>query len=123
MQPRDRDPALLWDIREAARTIHGILEGMTFESFAAQRINLSATEQLLSVIGACARRLSAELRAKHPELAWAEMDAIASMPLLEYRSITAEMLWRAASTEVPRVIASLDLPAFAGLLNTEMETQ
>jgi uncharacterized protein with HEPN domain len=60
MQPKDRDLAYLWDMREAAREIAAFMKGIPYAEFEKNKILRYATERQLLVIGEAAYRVSEE---------------------------------------------------------------
>ena len=57
MQPEDRDIALLWDIREAARDIEEFIKEASYDQFVSQKTLRYAIERQMMVIGEAARRV------------------------------------------------------------------
>jgi uncharacterized protein with HEPN domain len=88
----------LEDIRDAADFIAG------FRDEAALResdVVSSAVVHKLTVIGEASARLSSELKARHPEVAWAEIVAFRNILVHAYFGIDWSVVWIAATTEVP----------------------
>jgi uncharacterized protein with HEPN domain len=70
MRPKERDPAYLWDMREAARDVLRFIEGADFERFASDKMLRYAVERQVTVIGEAARRVSQAFKNQHPEIPW-----------------------------------------------------
>jgi uncharacterized protein with HEPN domain len=70
MQPEERDPAYLWDMREAAREALQFVDGLDYAGFLANRQVWLAVERELQIVGEAARRVSAAYKAAHPEVPW-----------------------------------------------------
>ncbi len=70
MRPEGRDPAYLWDMLEAARTVRGLVEGFTFHSDSLDRKTRLAVERALEILGEAARRVSDAFQQAYPEIPW-----------------------------------------------------
>ena len=57
--------------------------------------------QSLSTIGEVAKRVSAELRARHPDVPWAQLIAFRNILVHAYFGLNVERIWIAASGEAP----------------------
>ena len=53
--------------------------------------------QSLSTIGEAAKRVSAELRARHPDVPWAQLTAFRNILVHAYFGLNVERVWNAAS--------------------------
>lgn len=73
MAPEERDPAFLWDMREAARQIAELILETDENSFPDAKLQRFAVERLVLVLGEAAARVSQAYRLQHPELPWAIM--------------------------------------------------
>ena len=62
MLPEERDAAYLWDLLSAAREVRDMLQGVSVESFQAERVVMRATERCIEIIGEAARRVSSTTR-------------------------------------------------------------
>ena len=97
MLPEDRDAALLWDMREAARDIVTFLEGVAFAHFSANKMLRYAVERQLLVIGEAAKRVSATLKQTHSEIPWNAIIAQRNVLAHEYGEILVERIWLVAT--------------------------
>ncbi len=52
MRPEGRDPAYLWDMLKASRTVRGFLEGSTFHSYSHDRTWFVVTTRIPDLISA-----------------------------------------------------------------------
>ena len=108
MQPEERDAALLWDMREAAREIAQFIAGVSYEEFASNKVLRYAVERQLLVIGEAAKNVSSTLRGGHPEILWSSIIAQRNILAHEYGEILVERIWRVASERIPELIKLLD---------------
>jgi uncharacterized protein with HEPN domain len=61
----------------------------------------SAIVQKLAVIGEAASRVSDELKGRHAEVLWPKVVAFRNILIHAYCGIDREIVWRAASEEIP----------------------
>ncbi len=104
MQPETRDPAYLWDMRDAARRALDFAQGITFEQFVASDLLRSAVERQLIIVGEAARRISEPFRAAHPEIPWAPIVAQRNVLVHQYEQILAERIWTVATRDLPELV-------------------
>jgi uncharacterized protein with HEPN domain len=90
----------LEDIRDAADSIARFIAGFDESMLSESDLVSSAVVQKLAVIGEASARLSAELKVRHPEVAWAEIIAFRNILVHAYFGIDWSVVWLAASTEV-----------------------
>lgn len=108
MLPEDRDAALLWDMREAARDIVAFMQGVEFIHFTANKILRYAVERQLLVIGEAAKRVSENFKHAHPEIPWSAIIAQRNVLAHEYGEILVERIWLVATQNIPVLLQSLD---------------
>lgn len=108
MQPEDRDPAYLWDISDAARTIVQFTAGLKIEDYLKDRKLQLAIERLIEIIGEAANRLSPEFIKKHPEIPWRKIIAQRNVIAHEYGEIKQERIWTVISLNIPELLEKLE---------------
>lgn len=91
-----RDPLYLSLIGEAIADIRRRFSVMTYEQFPLDRDEQALAAFRLSIIGENANKLSAELKARHPEIPWADMVAFRNIVSHEYHRIDPALVWEAA---------------------------
>jgi uncharacterized protein with HEPN domain len=64
----DRDPAYLWDMLEAARTLRELTAGLSVASYLEDRKTQLAVERVIEILGEAARRVSPTVQQAHPEI-------------------------------------------------------
>ncbi|MFO1428583.1 MAG: hypothetical protein U1F76_00350 [Candidatus Competibacteraceae bacterium] len=67
MQLETRDPAYLWDMLDAAKTVVTILSGKTKDDWDNDIVLRMAVERGIEIIGEAARRVSRTLANQYPE--------------------------------------------------------
>lgn len=108
MPAEDRDLALLWDMREAARDISDFVKDQPFVHFTSNKILRYAVERQLLVIGEAAKRVSDKFKQAHPEVPWAGIVAQRNVLAHEYGEILVERIWFAATEHVPELLRLLE---------------
>ncbi len=107
MLPENRDPAYLWDMREAARDIVQFVQGLEWADFENNKVVRYAVERQLLVIGEAANHVSKNYRTNHPEIPWERIVAQRNVLAHEYGEILVERIWIAATVSVPALLAVL----------------
>lgn len=112
MRPDERDPAHLWDMREAARAVVDFMANLTLEEFLAagrdREITRLAVERQLEILGEAARRVSSRFRDEHPEIPWKEMVGLRNVISHEYDRINYAEIYRIVSERIPELILLLE---------------
>lgn len=108
MRPEDRDAALLWDMREAAREIQEFTQGVKYAQFASDKMRRYAVERQIMVIGEAARQVSDGLKAAHPEIPWKGIIGQRNILAHEYGEILVERIWLVAIKDIPDLLQALE---------------
>src|SRR5581483_11833193 len=87
----------LTDILEATAHIADFIHEVDYQRFQDSELLRSAVVQKLSVIGEAAARLSAELKARHPEVPWPKIISFRNILVHAYFGIDWEVVWRSAT--------------------------
>lgn len=103
-----RDDAYLLDILDAARLALQYVSGTTLQDFLADVKSQDAIIRRFIVIGEAARRISPEVRDRHPQLPWSEMISMRNLIVHEYDDIDLPILWDTATRDLPNLIAILE---------------
>lgn len=98
-----RDRQFLADILEAAASISRFLPGGSGENFVGNDLVRSAILHKLTIIGEAAARISAELKARHPEIPWSDIVGLRNIAVHAYFSVDWEIVWATATEEVPQL--------------------
>lgn len=91
----------------ACDRIDAFLAGFTHEMFREVAVVQSAVIRELEVMGEAAKRLSAEFRDAHAEVAWKKVAGMRDRLIHAYDDIDLDTVWRVATQEVPALRASL----------------
>jgi uncharacterized protein with HEPN domain len=101
--PLDRDPATVLDMIVAGRRIQEFIAGQSFDEFSADLKTQSAVILQILILGEGAKRLS-----EAPEIPWSDMIGMRNILILHYEGTDLTEVWKAASQDVPRLLAVLE---------------
>lgn len=89
------DPALgvLRDIARHIELASSFVAGITFEAFRDDLRTVYAVTRCLEIISEASRRLPAELKARHPSIAWREMAGAGNVYRHDYEDVAASYVW------------------------------
>ena len=102
------DPALLWDMLDAAAAINSFVTGRTFHEYLNNRMLRGAVERHLEIIGEAAKGVSKAFRKAHPEIPWHRIIAQRHVLAHEYGEIKLELIWKVATLHIPELIGNLE---------------
>ena len=97
----------LADILVHAQDAIGCVQGLTVEEVAADRLRRLALERCFEIIGEAAGKLPLEMRARYPELPWAEMIAVRNRVAHACFAVELAILYRTASDLLPPLVPVL----------------
>lgn len=103
----DRDAALLLDMLLAARDARSFLDGLDGAAFLASRLHQNAVIRSLEVIGEAAGKVSADLRAAHPEIPWSQVIGMRHRLIHGYDGVRLDLVWSVATARLEPLIAAL----------------
>ncbi|HEX2189890.1 MAG TPA: DUF86 domain-containing protein [Longimicrobiaceae bacterium] len=106
MRPEDR--ARLLHMRDAAREAMGFAAGRTREDLDTDRQLLLSIVKDVEIVGEAAGRVSAELRASHPELPWAAVVAMRNRLIHAYFDIDHDIVWDTVTADLPPLLAAVE---------------
>lgn len=102
------DPAHLWDMLDAARSVLRFVGETTFEGYLRNEVLQAAVERRIEIIGEAARRVSDEFKELHPEIPWRGIIAQRNVLAHEYGEINHTIIWNVITESVPELIELLD---------------
>ena len=103
--PSDRTRLALTDIRDNARLAQTFVGGLTAEAFEADRRTFYAVTRGLEIISEASRRLSPDLRDRHPELPWRAIMGVGNVYRPDYDNVAEEQVWRTIHHSLPLFLA------------------
>jgi uncharacterized protein with HEPN domain len=112
--PSDADQGVLLDMLRHIDLAERFVHGHTSESFQNDELYLFAVTRCLEVISEASRRLSDELKARHPGVAWKQMAGAGNVYRHDYQDVAALRIWDAVK---------LALPPLRAVINRELDAQ
>ena len=107
MLSTERDAAYLWDMLDAALTVHEFTANVRFDSYNRNRMLQFAVERAIEIIGEAARNISDEFKQNHPEIPWRGIIAQRNVIAHEYGEIKQERIWIVVTKHIPELIINL----------------
>jgi uncharacterized protein with HEPN domain len=103
-----RDEAVLLDIDRAARLVLEFKQGIDKDSFLEDIKTQSAILHQLMVMGEAVKRLSLDLRTKHPEIPWSLVARMRDKLIHGYDIVDLNEVWKTADTDVPELLRLIE---------------
>ncbi len=98
--PRTR----LNDIRENIALARSFVADMSLEQFSADIRTIYAVIRSLEIISEASRRLPADVKARHPEISWADVAGAGNFYRHDYEKVAVDIVWRT----IRKYLAPLD---------------
>ena len=90
----------LTDIIEAIEHIRSVMAGVTLDAFEVDWQKRWLVERGIEIISEASRRLTDELKARHPEIPWSKVAGIGNVIRHDYERIAPDVLWRLSQDEL-----------------------
>jgi uncharacterized protein with HEPN domain len=104
--PSERSLRALSEILDNAMLAQRFVEGLTAETFAADRKTFYAVTRCLEIISEASRRLDDDVRASHPRLPWKQIMAAGNVYRHAYDNVAESLVWRTVHDRLPELIAA-----------------
>lgn len=101
MKPGRSNRPWLVDILEAIARVHKALGATPLEEFQGDWRQQWLVQRGIEIISEASRRLSEDLKARHPEIPWKKVAAIGNILRHEYEDVAAPVIWKVARTDLP----------------------
>lgn len=103
-----RDDVYLTHMRATARKAAGKVAGLDRSAFLADENLQLACVHLVQVLGEAASRVSAETRARHPNIPWRQVIGMRHRVVHDYLAVDLEMVWTVVTKDLPALIGALE---------------
>lgn len=109
MKHGDPDVARLEDMRAFALEARSLVDGISFDQYAADRMRMLALERVLELVGEAARRISEERQRAIPGIPWQDIVGQRNVLAHMYGRIDHSQLYLTATKDVEDLVAAIDL--------------
>lgn len=91
----------LTDIVEAIELIRGETTGLTLDTFEVNKAKRWIVERGIEIISEASRHLSAELKARHPDIPWPKIAGVGNVIRHDYERVDPDVLWGIVTNHLP----------------------
>jgi uncharacterized protein with HEPN domain/predicted nucleotidyltransferase len=95
------------DILDAAAAIADYTEGMTFDTFTADRRTVDAVVRNVGIIGEAARHVPEDIRQRYPAVPWAKMYDMRNVVVHDYPGVDLTIVWEVVRNYLPPLVPVL----------------
>jgi uncharacterized protein with HEPN domain len=100
--------AFLEDILEATRRARIYVAGMSYEQFLSDIKTQDAVVRTLEIVGEATKRLTPELRARHPTIPWRSMASMRDKLIHDYFGVNLDIVWQIILDDLPLIASYIE---------------
>jgi uncharacterized protein with HEPN domain len=99
--PSELEQTSLRDILHHIDLVQQFAAGQDFEAFNTDTLRIYAVIRCLEIISEASRRLSDDLKARHPGIAWKEMAGAGNVYRHDYQDVASQRVWDTVRLALP----------------------
>lgn len=104
----DGDQYRLIHIRDNIAKAKLFVEGLSFERFRDDEKSFYAVTRALEIISEASRKLSTELKSRHPAMPWKDMAGAGSIYRHDYEDVMQQRVWYTVQEALPSLLAIVE---------------
>ena len=108
------EQSALRDILHQIALAEHFSQGQTSETFRDDVMRLYAVTRCLEIISEASRRLSDDLKARHPGIAWRQMAGAGNIYRHDYEDVAAQRVWDTVQLALPPLRAAIEQELASG---------
>jgi uncharacterized protein with HEPN domain len=98
----ERSPTLrLTDMIETIERIRSVVADLSLEEFEKSWERQWLVQRGVQIISEASRHLTADLKARHPEIPWTKVAGIGNVLRHDYERIAPDVIWRLVTVDLP----------------------
>ncbi len=98
-----KDKIYLDHIRDAISDIEKFTRGLSLKDFLKKKEKQYAVVKALEIIGEEAKKVSKEMKSRHPEIPWKKMAGMRDKLSHDYFNVNLELVFETATTHIPEL--------------------
>ncbi|HXW25782.1 MAG TPA: HepT-like ribonuclease domain-containing protein [Xanthobacteraceae bacterium] len=99
--PSEAEQAVLRDILHHLDLVQQFTQGLDYEAFCVDTLRVYAVTRCLEIISEASRRLSVDLKARHPAIGWKEMAGAGNVYRHDYEDVATRRVWDTVQLALP----------------------
>jgi len=106
--PSEKERGALGDMLRHIDLAERFAHGLDYEGLSSNLQALYAIIRSLEIISEASRRLSDDLKARHPDIPWRDMAAAGNFYRHNYEDVTPRRVWKTLQEHLPPLRAAID---------------
>jgi len=98
----------LHDIRDNIELARSFVSGLDLPAFQTSRLHFYAAARALEIISEASKRLSDDVRARHPNLPWRAIRDTGNFYRHQYDNVLESYVWTTIHDDLPPLLAALE---------------
>jgi uncharacterized protein with HEPN domain len=108
MPSEETQQAALADIARNIRHAQCFVSSMEYEAFCGNTLVFYAVTRCLEIVSEASRRLSDEIKNRHPELPWRNIAAAGNIYRHSYEDVQQQLVWSTVRDHLPPLLAAVE---------------
>ena len=105
---RSNPKAYLFHIRDNITLARRFVDGFDYDQFRDNQLVSYAVTRALEIISEASRRLPAAIKARYPEIPWADVAGAGNVYRHDYEDVRQRAVWNTAQKRLPPLLAAVE---------------